>query len=67
MEKQGGNFNFNREINDTRLNKMQIMLPVSDNGEPDYEYMEQYAKNIMHRKYSQYLAYLERKYGELLA
>ena len=57
VEKQGVNFNFNREINDTRINKMQIMLPVADNGKPDYNYMEQYAKNLMFRKYNQYLAY----------
>ena len=57
VEKQGVNFNFNREINDTRINKMQIMLPVADNGKPDYNYMEQYAKNLMLRKYNQYLAY----------
>lgn len=28
---------------------------------PDYEYMEQYAKNLMLRKYKQYLDYLDSK------
>ena len=60
IEKQGSNFNFNREINDARIRNMQIMLPVADSGEPDYEYMEQYAKNMMLRKYQQYLAFLDR-------
>lgn len=59
IEKQGSNFNFNREINDARIRNMQIMLPVADSGEPDYEYMEQYAKNMMLRKYQQYLAFLD--------
>ena len=36
------------------------MLPVTDSGEPDYRYMEQYAKNMMLRKYQQYLAFLNR-------
>lgn len=58
IEKQGSNFNFNREINDARIRNMQIMLPITDSGEPDYEYMEQYAKNMMLRKYHQYLAFL---------
>lgn len=58
IEKQGSNFNFNREINDARIKNMQIMLPVDDVGEPDYAYMEQYAKNMMLRKYRQYLAFL---------
>ncbi len=60
IEKQGSNFNFNREINDARIKNMQIMLPIDDSGEPDYAYMEQYAKNMMLRKYQQYLAYAER-------
>lgn len=60
IEQQGVNFNFNREINDVRINKMQMMLPVTDTGEPDYAYMEQYAKNIMVRKYRQYLSFLDR-------
>lgn len=38
-----------------------IMLPVTDDGTPDYEYMEQYAKNLMLRKYKQYLSYLDSK------
>lgn len=37
-----------------------VMLPVTDSGEPDYRYMEQYAKNMMLRKYQQYLAFLNR-------
>ena len=60
IEKQGSNFNFNREINDARIKNMQIMLPVDDNGGPDYAYMEQYVKNMMLRKYQQYLSFLSR-------
>lgn len=61
IEKQGVNFNFNREINDTRIKRMKIMLPVNGTGEPDFDYMRQYAKNMMLRKYEQYLEYLEKK------
>lgn len=60
IEKQGSNFNFNREINDARIKKMQVMLPVTDEGKPDYKYMEQYAKNMMLKKYEQYLAFIDR-------
>lgn len=31
------------------------MLPVTPEGEPDYEYMEQYAKNVMKKLYERYL------------
>ncbi|KFI40428.1 Type II specificity (S) subunit of unknown recognition sequence [Bifidobacterium actinocoloniiforme DSM 22766] len=61
IAKQKSNFNFNREINDIRVHNMRIMLPVNDSGEPDYEYMEQYTKNMMLRKYEQYLTFLEGK------
>lgn len=61
IEKQGSNFNFNREINDARIKNMQIMLPVTDSGEPDYAYMEQYSKNMMLRKYKQYLEFINRQ------
>jgi hypothetical protein len=37
------------------------MLPVDDDGSPDYSYMEQYTKNIMLQKYNQYWAYLDSK------
>ena len=37
------------------------MLPVTDGGRPDYEYMEQYAKNMMLKKYEQYLGFIERQ------
>ena len=61
IERQGSNFNFNREINDARIKKMQVMLPVTDGGRPDYEYMEQYVKNMMLHKYEQYLGFIERQ------
>ena len=43
-----------------RLERMKIMLPVNDAGNPDYEYMEQYIKNIMIKKYKAYLDYAEK-------
>lgn len=38
-----------------------VMLPVTDSGEPDYAYMEQYVKNMMLYKYQQYLAFLKQR------
>lgn len=40
-----------------------VMLPVTDSGEPDYKYMEQYSKNMMLRKYQQYLTFLQHRSG----
>lgn len=38
-----------------------VMLPVIDFGEPDYEYMEQYSKNMMLHKYQQYLTFAQQR------
>lgn len=48
-------YNFSYTMNSTRLKKQKIMLPVNALGEPDYEYMEQYIKNIILKKYKDYL------------
>lgn len=59
--KQKNNFDFNREIKDERLEKMNIMLPVKEDGKPDFDYMERYGRAIMLAKYQQYLSYLKKK------
>lgn len=46
--------------NKEHLASDKVMLPVNDSGAPDYEYMERYAKNLMIRKYQQYLAHIKR-------
>lgn len=40
-----------------RLHKMKIMLPVKQDGTPDYEYMEAYMKNIEAKQTQAYLAF----------
>lgn len=47
--------------NKDSIRRERIMLPVTDEGKPDYEYMEQCAKNMMLRKYEQYLAFIDRQ------
>lgn len=58
---QKSKFGYLYKFNSERMANTRIMLPVTDKGVPDYEYMEQYAKNMMLRKYKQYLAYLDSK------
>lgn len=40
-------YNFNREINDKRISREKILLPINDENKADYEYMEQYIKNLL--------------------
>lgn len=50
----GEKYDFNREINDTRISREKIMLPISDTGEPDYQYMAKYTRrkrNTLLEKY----------------
>lgn len=51
-------YSFNREINEGRLNREKILVPVSESGQPDYDFMEQYMKAIekkLLKRYQQYL------------
>ena len=61
LEQQGSNFNFNREINDIRIKKMRVMLPVTDDGKPDFQFMEDYIRELMTTKREQYRAYVEKR------
>lgn len=40
-----------------------VMLPADDDGEPDFQFMEEYGRSMIARKYAQYLQYLESKAG----
>ena len=51
-------YSFNREINDNRIRKEKILLPVDENGNLDYEYMEKYMKKIEKKQIHIYLNYL---------
>lgn len=56
-------YNYSFTINSRRLKKQKIILPVISDGKPDYNYMEQYIKNMMLKKYNQYLEYKENNSG----
>lgn len=51
-------YSFNREINDRRLGREKIMLPVDQSDQPDYTYMGEYMKAVEKRLLTQYKAYL---------
>lgn len=58
LSKQHAVFGHGRSISLPRAQRLRIMLPVDDQGRPDYDYMEQYVKNKMIQKYKKYLTYL---------
>lgn len=52
-------YNFNREINDKRISRDKIMLPVNAAGDPDYEYMSRYMSNLESRKREEFLNFFK--------
>jgi len=55
--KQKSKYQYGYKFNGTRMNKQKIMLPINDNHEPDYEYMENYMKQLELKKLKKYLKY----------
>lgn len=45
------------KFNEKRMKSQNILLPIDSAGNPDYAYMENYIKNLMTRKYLEYLAF----------
>lgn len=54
-------YNFNREINDKRISREKVMLPIGGDGKPDFAYMEQCARGILEKKRSDYKAYAQKE------
>ena len=48
-----------------RMKRLSIMLPVTDSGEPDYEYMAEYAQQKRNAMLAKYRAYVEARIAEL--
>ena len=44
-----------------------VMLPVTDAGEPDYQFMEDYMRELMDEKKRQYRGYVKQRIAELCA
>lgn len=58
---QRSKYSYGYKFKEKRMLRQKLMLPVDDAGEPDYAYMEQYSKNMMLRKYKQYLEFINRQ------
>jgi hypothetical protein len=55
--RQKEKYTYGYKFNENRMNKQMIVLPTKDNGEPDYEYMEQFIKNIELKQLQEYLEF----------
>ena len=51
---QRNKYSYNYKFNSKRMERQKIMLPVTESGAPDFEYMERYMRrqeNLLLRKY----------------
>lgn len=53
--KQKAKYQYGYKFNGTRMNRQKIMLPVNDQNQPDYDYMENYMKQLEYKKLNEYL------------
>lgn len=54
-------YSFNREINDKRIKREKLILPIDSKGNPDWKFMESYMKNVEKQQLEKYLQYLKLK------
>lgn len=55
ITRQRGKYGYGYKMGTARLKRQKIMLPVNDQNEPDYEYMENYMKQLEYEKLKGYL------------
>lgn len=58
IKKQKEKYSYGYKFSEARMRNQYIMLPVNDAGDPDYDYMEQYIKNIEQKKIIDYIAHI---------
>jgi len=56
---QRGKYGYGYKMGTGRLKRQKIMLPVDLDSNPDYEYMEQYMRQLEQKNLLQYLEYVE--------
>lgn len=54
-------YSFNREINDKRIQREKIILPINLEGEPDYNFMIRYIQQKEREKIEKFRNYIEKK------
>lgn len=62
---QKNKYCYGYKFNERRMLRQIIVVPVDDNDEPDYQFMEDYIKELMVAKRKQYQEYVEKRLVEL--
>ena len=57
--RNGSKYSYGRQAQLNVVKRESIMLPVTEYGEPDYQFMEEYAKELIEKKKAQYISYVK--------
>lgn len=60
ITRQRGKYGYGYKMGTARLKRQKIMLPINDQNEPDYDYMENYMKQLEYKKLNEYLTKKEK-------
>ena len=58
-------YNYGYKFSQGRIRKQIILLPITSEGKPDYEFMEEYIKEIINKKRQKYIEYVKDKIKSL--
>lgn len=64
-EKLTEKYSFSREITDYRISREKIMLPVTEKGNPDFEFLEQYIEEHKKNLKEQYISFVEKQLNKM--
>lgn len=53
--KQKSKFQYAYKFNEARMLRQKILVPIDKNGQPDYDYMENYTKKLEYEKLTKYI------------
>lgn len=57
ITRQRGKYGYGYKMGTARLKRQKIMLPINESSTPDYEFIENYMKNLEYKKLSEYLEF----------
>lgn len=61
VERLGQKYSFNREINDQRIQREKIVLPVNKSGKPNFSFMDQFMRRKEQMQLERYYAHVSTK------
>ncbi|MBR6713144.1 MAG: restriction endonuclease subunit S [Selenomonadaceae bacterium] len=59
IKQQKDKYNYGYKFNEARMRRQKILLPVTDDGEPDFDYMEVYMQKIEAEQIKRYREYVQ--------